>query len=134
MMSSEPSSQQIQPQLPVDQAGVPGVPPPPGNPSTIPDADTEKGFDFAAGDHAENRILHIKTRWFRYGTDDKGHAAALVLSGLLLVSAPIIAIIGCVSLFSGKDPQWFQTLVTWIGNAFLFTAGIAVGKSAKSDK
>jgi hypothetical protein len=45
-----------------------------------------------------------------------------------------IALIGCVALFSAKDPQWLQTLVTWIGNAFLFTAGIAVGKSTKSDK
>ena len=42
------------------------------------------------------------------------------------------ALLGCLSLLSGKDPQWFQTLVTWIGNAFLFTAGIAVGKSASN--
>lgn len=126
MMSSEPNSPS-QPQLP--NIPPPDVPPPSGNLSTIPDADTAKGIDYASDEHADKRILHIHTR---YGTDDKGHAAALVLSGLLLGSAVVIALIGCLSLFSGKDPQWFQTLVTWIGNAFLFTAGIAVGKSASA--
>lgn len=29
---------------------------------------------------------------------------------------------------SGKDPEWLKVMVTWIGNAFLFTSGIAVGK------
>jgi hypothetical protein len=133
-MSSEQSSPEIQPSPTVDHGNIQGVPPPPGNLSTIPDADTAKGFDFAAGEHAGNRVLHITFPWFRYGTDDKGHAGALVLSALLLLSAPIIALIGCVTLYSGKDPQWLQTMVSWIGNAFLFTAGIAVGKSAKSDK
>jgi arginine exporter protein ArgO len=46
----------------------------------------------------------------------------------------LAASFGCLSLLSGKDPQWFQTLVTWIGNAFLFTAGIAVGKSASNKR
>jgi hypothetical protein len=53
-------------------------------------------------------------------------------SALLLAASLVVALLGCVSLLSGKDPQWFQTLVTWIGNAFLVTAGIAVGKSAGS--
>jgi hypothetical protein len=129
-MSLEPESPQPQQQ----SNPSPAPPPPPaGNLSTVPDNYTAKGFDFAAGEHADNRILHINTRCFRYGTDDKGHAAALILSALLLGTAIIIAIIGAIGLFSGKDPQWLGTLVTWIGNAFLFTAGIAVGKSAKSD-
>jgi len=38
----------------------------------------------------------------------------------------MVALIGCVTLYSGKDPQRLQTMVSWIGNAFLFTAGIAV--------
>jgi hypothetical protein len=37
-------------------------------------------------------------------------------------------------MISGKDPLWLQTLITWVRNAFLFTAGIAVGKSTKFDK
>lgn len=128
-MSSEPNSA---PPPQTDPVAVPSVPPSPGNPSPVPDADTAKGIDFAASDYVDNRILHINTRCFRYGTDDKGHAAALILSGLLLFSSPFIAIIGAIALYSGKDPQWLQTLVSWIGNAFLFTAGIAVGKSSSS--
>lgn len=128
MMPSEPNSPEQQPQLP--NIPPPGVPPPSGNLSPIPDADTAKGIDYAADERAENRILHIHTKWLHYGTDDKGHAAALVLSAALLTTAVVVALLGCLSLLSGKDPEWFQTLVTWIGNAFLFTAGIAVGKSA----
>jgi hypothetical protein len=110
------------------------IPAPTSNISPVPDADTAKGFDWTIDGHADNRILHISTKCFRYGTDDKGHAAALVLSALLLAAALLIGIIGVAGLYSGKDPQWVNTLVTWVGNAFLFTSGIAVGKSTKGDK
>ncbi|MET4293710.1 hypothetical protein [Bradyrhizobium sp. LB5.2] len=109
------------------------IPAPTSNTSPVPDEDTAKGFDWTGDGRAHNRILHISTKWFRYGTDDKGHAAALVLSALLLVSALLVGIIAVVGLYSGKDPQWVNTLITWVGNAFLFTSGIAVGKSAKAD-
>jgi hypothetical protein len=131
-MSSDQNLPPQQPQLP--NIPPPGIPAPGGNLSKIPDPDTAKGFDYAADERAENRILHIHTKWFHYGTDDKGHAAALVLSAALLATAIVVALLGCLSLLSGKDPQWFQTLVTWIGNAFLFTAGIAVGKSASNKR
>ncbi len=75
--------------------------------------------------------MHVNTRWFKYGTDDKTLASAMVLSALLLLSALVMSIIGAVVAFSGHDEKWLETIVTWIGNAFLFTAGIAVGKGGK---
>lgn len=110
------------------------IPPPPEQ-ATAADQDTARFPDFT-GERANNRILHITTRWLRYGTDDKGHAAAVVLSLLLLVSAMVVAVIGATTQWSGQEAPWLNTMVTWIGNAFLFTAGIAVGKSrsASPDK
>jgi hypothetical protein len=98
--------------------------------SDSPDQFTATSPDFT-GDHAENRILHINLRWFKYGTDDKSHASAIVLSLVLLLLAVIVAVIGAASMYSGKAPDWLETLITWIGNAFLFTAGVAIGKSDK---
>jgi len=42
------------------------------------------------GSEAENRVLHINLWFFKYGTNDKTHAAAMVLSLLLFIT-----IIGC---------------------------------------
>jgi hypothetical protein len=109
------------------------VPAPPPNLPKVPDEDTAKDPDFT-GEHAGNRVFYIKTEWLRYGTDDKGHGAALVLSGLLLAVALIVAVIGMIGLFSGRDATWIGTLLTWVGNAFLFTAGIAVGKGKATTK
>jgi hypothetical protein len=106
------------------------VPGPPPNIPDIPDADTATNPDFT-GDHAQNRILFINTRWFRYGTDDKIHSSAMVLSALILMAALIIAVLGTIGLFSGHEAKWVDTLITWVGNAFLFTSGIAVGRSGK---
>ncbi|MER2250663.1 hypothetical protein ABS772_12140 [Methylorubrum podarium] len=107
--------------------------PPPPNPPAKADDYTASYPDFT-GDKADNRILHITTRWLKYGTDDKGHAAAVVLSGLLLCSAALVAVIGATTQWSGQEAPWLNTLITWIGNAFLFTAGIAVGKGAAQSK
>jgi hypothetical protein len=106
------------------------VPPPPQSISDTPDQDTALNPDFT-GDHARNRILHVNTRWFKYGTDDKAHASAMVLSALLLLSALFLALIGAAASYSGHEMKWLDTIVTWIGNAFLFTSGIAVGKGGK---
>jgi 4-hydroxybenzoate polyprenyltransferase len=55
----------------------------------------------------------------------------MVLSALLLLSALVLSAIGAIVAFSGHEEKWLDTIVTWIGNAFLFTAGIAVGKGGK---
>lgn len=105
------------------------IPPPPADTSDIPDKYTRMAPDFT-GPHAENRILLIELKWFKYGTDDKSHASALVLSGLILCVSIIISVIG----LGAGSAKWLELLITWLGNAFLFTAGIAVGSRGKSDK
>ena len=107
------------------------IPPPLITDGNTPDRYTAKSPDFT-GPIAQNRILHIDTGIFRYGTDDKAHAAALVLSGLLLASTMVVVLAGIVQLITGHDAQWLNTVATWIGNAFLFTSGIAVGRSGSS--
>lgn len=77
---------------------------------------------------ADGQIFHFAKFGIRYGTDDKGHAAALILSCVLLFCAMIVSSLGLFVSFSSKDPKWIEIVLTWIGNAFLFTAGIAVGK------
>jgi hypothetical protein len=114
----------------MNNAPLPQVIPAPSITTSVePDKYTRKAPDFGADEHADYRVLHCNTKWLRYGTDDKAHAAALVLSACLLLVAVIIAIIGTIGLFAGREAPWLATLITWIGNAFLFTAGVAVGKS-----
>lgn len=104
---------------------------PPGSGlSEKPDEYTQIAPDYTASS-ASNRVLHINLSWFKYGTDDKGHASAIVLSLVLLLMVLVLAAIGAVAACFGKDPSWFNTLVSWVGNAFLFTAGVAIGKSGK---
>src|SRR3979490_1997709 len=103
---------------------TPSLPPPPPAPpaaSTIPDEYTRTQPDWTGG-VAESRILHFDCRFLRYGTNDKGHAAALVLSVCLLATAVALCLSGIVGLYSGKDAPWLTTALTWIGNGFLFTA------------
>jgi len=81
----------------------------------------------------EGQVFHFDRFGIKYGTDDKGHAAALILSVCLLGAALLVSVGGIISSFSSKDLKWMEIL-SWIGNAFLFTAGIAVGKSKDQEK
>lgn len=90
---------------------------------------TKQAPDYT-GPSAENRILHISCPWFKYGTEDKGHAAALVLSGLILLVSLFGGVIGAFT----NGQKWVEILMTWLGSAFLFTAGIAVGGGAAKSK
>jgi len=105
------------------------IPPPPVSGGDTPDQYTRASPDYSGDDPAENRVLHIRTKFFRYGINDKTQAAAIVLSFVLLLSALIVAGIATLQSFAGHEAKWVDTLVTWIGNAFLFTAGVALGKS-----
>jgi arginine exporter protein ArgO len=64
-------------------------------------------------------------------TARNGLTSRLVLSVCLLFTAIALCMLGIVGLYSGKDAPWLTTALTWIGNGFLFTAGIAVGKSGR---
>ena len=79
------------------------------------------------GSEADNRVLHINCGIFKYGTNDKTHAAALVLALLLF-----IAIAGV--LIFGDGNEWCREAFRWLGGAFLFVAGVAVGKGGEEPK
>jgi hypothetical protein len=76
---------------------------------------------------AENRLLFINAGFFRYGTDDKAHAAAIVLSGVLLVIGLLVVIIGSFS----SNSAWLERALMLIWNAFMFVAGVALGRGGK---
>jgi hypothetical protein len=111
-----------------------GVPIPPPPTSDTPDKYTASAPDYSSVDRAENRVLFINTNWFKFGTADKSQAAALVLSVVLLATAVLVCVVGLLSLLSGKEPKWVEIVISWIGNAFLFTAGIAVGAGGQKSK
>lgn len=126
-MSSDPSST---PQT--DQGKSPGqwkVPSPPAQTPDQPDRDTSKDPCFTDG-HAPNQVFHFSNWGFAYGTDDKGHAAALTLSFAILALILLIVVVGAFL----SEREWLADILKVLGSAFLIVAGIAVGKStSKSD-
>lgn len=100
---------------------------PPENVSPVPDRATKKGMSDFTGPSADNRVLHINVGFFKYGTNDKAHAAAMVLSLLLFAS------IGALLIF-GMSYPWADKVFTWLGSAFLFVTGVAIGKGSAPDK
>ena len=90
---------------------------------------TEPPGSGRSGDSAENRILFIDAGFFRYGTDDKTHAAAIVLSSVLLIVGLLVVAIGSFS----SNSVWLERALMLIWNAFMFVAGIALGRSGKEE-
>lgn len=105
-------------------AGV-KIPPPSGDLSPSPDKATRKADDFTSGS-AENRVLFIDLKFFRYGTSDKTHAAAIALSLIILIVIILVIIVGSFS----TNQTWLEKIFTWLGSAFLFTSGVAVGRGS----
>lgn len=77
------------------------------------------------GSEADNRVLHINLGIFKYGTNDKTHAAAMVISLLLFLT-----IVGVLILGDGGD--WSKEAFRWLGSTFLFVTGVALGKGGGS--
>jgi hypothetical protein len=102
---------------------------PPSNTSPRPDRATVKGLNDYTGSSADNRVLHINLGFFKYGTHDKVHAAAVILSVALLSITIAVIYAG----FSGQNAAWIDRVFSWSTSAFLFVAGIALGKGASSD-
>ncbi len=96
-----------------------------GRASDKPDKATIKAPDWTAPE-APDRAFYINLLVFRYGTSDKAHGAAVLLSVLLL-----LVIIGLVFFGHalGLSEAWLDRVFTWLGSAFLFVAGAAVGRS-----
>ncbi len=97
----------------------------------MPDQATRKGMpDFTGKDDAYNRVLYINVGIFRYGTNDKAHAAALILSMVLLLTMIALVFFGT----GHHDAAWDDKAFSWLGGAFLFIAGVALGKSGSEHR
>ena len=128
-MFSPKSWGKMPPAIPALETSQPEIPQP-ESVSPVPDKFTKQGFSDFTGPSAENRVLHINLGFFRYGTSDKIHAAAMVLSLLLFLA------IGGV-FFSGiwlTSAEWPDKVFSWLSSTFLFVTGVALGKGAGSDK
>jgi hypothetical protein len=91
-----------------------------GNLPEAPDSETALGLDRPAA----QRVLYLNFGFFKYGTDDKAHAAAILLSIGLLAALFIISL---TAIFSPNAPM-FERAINIFGNAFLFVAGVAIGQ------
>lgn len=80
---------------------------------------------------ADHRVLFIDTKFFKYGTHDKGHAAALIFSFLLLAILAVLIFVG----MNNPKSTWDSHAFNWLGSTFLVVIGVAIGKgSAPSRK
>lgn len=62
-----------------------------------------------------------------YGTDDKGHAASIILSISLMCAILVLFVAGVF-----VDRAWFGDAMKILGTAFTFTAGVAIGKGSSA--
>lgn len=100
------------------------IPGPSGSLSPLPDKETKSGLHDYTGKDAHSRVLLINLWLFKYGTNDKTHAAAVVLSLILLTTIIVVIIIG----MNATNGPWLDKVFSWLGGAFLFIAGVALGK------
>ena len=88
-----------------------------------PDSRTAQFSFFEGG--APNQIF-LFDRWgVKYGTDDKGHAASIILAVLLLKLLACLFVLGTI-----WDRDWIVDALQILGTAFTLVAGVAIGKSA----
>lgn len=92
--------------------------------SSAPDEHTKKERSFFDG-AAPNQVFRLHLYFVSYGTDDKSHAASLILSIMLGLLLLVLFGIGAF-----VDKPWIPDALQIIGTAFTFTAGVAIGKSA----
>lgn len=125
---------QLHKQMSNDSDHFKDISPPSSHLDCRPDKQTKKGISDQTGLSADGRVLYINLGFFKYGTDDKAHAAALVFCFLLLFLIAII-IFGALSTNCSKNSTWME-IFSGILNAFLFISGVALGtrESHKSKK
>jgi hypothetical protein len=100
----------------------------PDNVSPVPDKATKKGLpDHTGSGKADGRIMHVNLGFARYGTDDKSHAAAMVITFILLVFLALLII------FAPENDQ-NKELIGWIKGAVLLTVGVAIGQGGSNTK
>jgi len=106
---------------------VPELIPPPSHVSPIPDEATKSGLGDLTGPTADKRVLRINLGFFKYGASEPAHAAAVVLSMILLFS--VIGLTAFVAPTPGVDK-----LVTFLESGFLITLGVAIGQSPNRNR
>ena len=63
-------------------------------------------------------------KWgIKYGVDDKGHAAALIFSFLIMILFAFVAVMGVF-----VDRAWTGDAIKILGTAMTLTTGIAIGQ------
>jgi len=90
----------------------------------LPDQYTKKDSIYFDGG-APNQVFKFERWGLSYGTDDKGHAAAIILSVLIVC---LLALIFIGGLF--VERAWIADALKFLGTAFTFVAGVAIGKSS----
>jgi len=106
----------------------PEIPPLQIVPSSNPDKKTKLAPDWTSKT-ASDRIIYINLWFFKYGTKDKAHGAAVIFSLLLLFMIGAVIALG----YSQSSPEWSIEAFSWLGSTFLFIAGVAVGRN-KADE
>ena len=101
---------------------------PPEVSDNTPDEATKKGPPLIDGG-APNQVFRFEKFGVSYGTDDKGHAASILLSSVILCLLALVFIVGAFS-----DREWIGEAITILGTAFTFTAGVAIGKGSRQDR
>lgn len=79
------------------------------------------------GAEAHQRVFYVNLLFLRYGTNDKTHAAALILSFVLLVAT----VATFASGYFVEKTDWAEGATRWFGSSFLFVAGVAIGKGGR---
>ncbi len=96
--------------------------------SSEPDEFTKTNPIFIDGG-APNQIFKFKRFGISYGTDDKAHAAAIILSILIGLLLFAIFLIGAF-----VERSWITDALKILGTAFTFTIGVAIGQGTSSKK
>jgi peptidoglycan/LPS O-acetylase OafA/YrhL len=102
---------------------LPPIPEPKGT-LDEPDRYTKKAPDYTEP-NAPERVFFINLGFFRYGTKDKAHGAAVLLSILLFMLLVGVIVSG---YYQPEGSEWAAQVFTWLGGAFLFVVGVAVGR------
>lgn len=99
---------------------------PEGNLSRVPDEATRQAADYTASTASE-RVLYINLWFFKYGTHDRSHGAAVLFSLILLAIFVGVIFVGS----SASNAAWFDKVFDWVAGAILFVIGVAIGQSGK---
>lgn len=76
-------------------------------------------------DNAPGRVFKIDLWRVKYGSSDKAHGSALLLSLLLFC---LLAVTLALSV-TYPDNTLLERIFDWLGGAFLVIAGVAIGRN-----